>query len=281
MADCKILETRCGAIHFDRTRIMGVVNVTPDSFYDGGELPTVDEAVARAMEMAEAGADIIDIGGESTRPGSPRVSLDEELARVVPVVEEVARRTDLPVSVDTYKAEVARRALDVGAALVNDVTALRGDADMVKVVAAAGAPVVLMHALWPPESMQEKPEYFDVVEDVLAFLEGRASLAMGFGVSRDRIIVDPGIGFGKTLEHNLELLRNIPALLGSGYTVLVGPTNKSFIGRLTGRPVTERQWGTAGAVAVCAASGAHLVRVHDAANMKDVTRVVDAIVWQV
>lgn len=281
MVNCKILETCAGPIHFDRTRLMGIVNVTPDSFYDGGKYANADDAVRRAVEMAAAGADIIDVGGESTRPGSPRVSLDEELARVVPVIEQIVQRTDLPVSVDTYKAEVARRALDAGAALVNDVTALRGDAEMVKVVASAGAPVVLMHALWPPETMQKDPEYFDVVEDVQAFLEGRAAMAMGFGVSRDKIILDPGIGFGKTLEHNLELLRNLPALLSSGYPLLVGPSNKSFIGQLTGRPASERAWGTAGAVAVGAASGAHIMRVHDVATMKDVTRVVDAIVWQV
>ena len=281
MVDCKTLETCAGAIQFDRTRIMGIINVTPDSFYDGGRYSTVEAAVARAVEMAEAGADIIDVGGESTRPGSPRVPLDEEFKRVVPVVAEIVKRTGLPVSVDTYKAEGAKGALDAGAGLVNDVTALRGDAEMVKVVARSGAPVVLMHSLWPPETMQEQPEYVDVVQDVQAFLEARASLAMGFGVSRDKIVLDPGIGFGKTLEHNLELLRNLPALLSSGYPILAGPSNKSFIGQLTGKPASERAWGTAGAVAVCAASGAHLVRVHDVATMKDVVRVVDAIVWQV
>ncbi|MBM4354517.1 MAG: dihydropteroate synthase [Deltaproteobacteria bacterium] len=260
---------------------MGVVNVTPDSFSDGGSFASTDAAVARALELAELGADVIDIGGESTRPGSQGVALEEELSRVIPVVERVVREVSVPVSVDTHKAEVARRAVDVGAAIVNDVTALRGDPQMARTVARAKVPIVLMHALWPPATMQEQPAYVDVVEDVAWFLEERARFAMGFGIERDRIVVDPGIGFGKTLEHNLALLRDLPRLAALGYPLLVGPSRKSFLGMLLDRPVDQRLAGTAGAVALCAALGAHLVRVHDVREMRDVVRVVDAVVWQV
>jgi dihydropteroate synthase len=276
-----ILATPRGALHLDRTRLMGVVNVTPDSFSDGGLHATTEAAVARALELARQGADIIDIGGESTRPGSPRVSLEEEISRVIPVVERVAAAVEIPVSVDTYKAEVARRAVEAGASMVNDVTALRGDPEMARTVARARVPVVLMHALWPPETMQQDPQYVDVVEDVAWFLEERARFAMGFGVSREQILVDPGIGFGKTLEHNLALLRDLPRLAALGYPLLVGPSRKSFLGKLLDRPVDARLFGTAGAVALCAALGAHVVRVHDLEQMRDVVRVVDAVVWQV
>ncbi len=260
---------------------MGVVNVTPDSFSDGGLHASTEAAVGRALQLVEQGADIIDIGGESTRPGSPRVPLEEELARVIPVVERVVQSVQVPVSVDTYKAEVARRAIEAGASIVNDVTALRGDPDMARIVGKAKVPVVLMHSLWPPETMQKDPQYVDVVEDVSWFLEERARYAMGFGVPRDRIVLDPGIGFGKTLEHNLALLRDIPRLAALGYPLLVGPSRKSFLGMLLDRPVDQRLAGPAGAVALCAALGAHIVRVHDVREMRDVVRVVDAVVWQV
>lgn len=281
MPHAATLVTPAGTLYLDRTRLMGVVNVTPDSFSDGGSFASTDAAVARALELAELGADVIDIGGESTRPGSQGVALEEELSRVIPVVERVVREVSVPVSVDTHKAEVARRAVDVGAAIVNDVTALRGDPQMARTVARAKVPIVLMHALWPPATMQEQPAYVDVVEDVAWFLEERARFAMGFGIERDRIVVDPGIGFGKTLEHNLALLRDLPRLAALGYPLLVGPSRKSFLGMLLDRPVDQRLAGTAGAVALCAALGAHLVRVHDVREMRDVVRVVDAVVWQV
>ncbi len=281
MPDCRTVSMPDRTISLDQTRIMAILNVTPDSFYDGGTLSGVDDAVARAEQFEAEGADFIDIGGESTRPGSPRLDVEEEKRRLLPVVEAVAKRVSVPISVDTYKASVARSALDVGASIINDVTALRGDEGMVKVVAQTGCPVVLMHAIWPPETMQDEPTYVEVVEDVLAFLNERIRFAIGFGVKRDRIIIDPGLGFGKALEHNLELLRGLPQFLGMGYPLLVGPSRKRFLGELLDVPPEERLWGTAGAVAVCAASGAHIVRVHDVKAMRHVARVVDAVVWQV
>lgn len=281
MPDSRQLAIAKGPITLDRTRIVGILNVTPDSFYDGGKYSGVDAAVARGVEMQEAGADVIDLGGESTRPGSPRVEAGEELDRVLPVLRRLTPELDIPVSIDTYKSQVAGECLAAGAAMVNDVTALRGDPDMARLVARAGVPVVLMHALWPPETMQKAPEYVDVTEDVLAFLEARARFAMGMGIARDAIVVDPGIGFGKALQHNLQLLSNLPALASLGFPLLVGPSRKSFLGEITGRPPEQRLAGTAAAVALAAASGVHFVRVHDVETMKDVVRVVDAVVWQV
>jgi dihydropteroate synthase len=260
---------------------MGVVNVTPDSFYDRGRYAGHEQAVRRALELEQQGADVVDIGGESTRPGSPRVAEEEEKRRVVPVVEAVAKRAKVPISIDTYKAGVAVAALDAGAAIVNDVTALRGDPEMAGVVGRRKVPVVLMHALWPPETMQADPHYVDVVEDVIAFLEERVRLAVGMGVPRDAVVVDPGIGFGKTLAHNLALLAGLARFMAMGHGVLVGPSRKAFIGMLTDKEAEQRLLGTAGAVAVCAAAGVHLVRVHDVAEMRDVVRVVDAICWGV
>jgi dihydropteroate synthase len=276
-----VLSTRCGELPFDRTRIMGIVNVTPDSFSDGGSFESVEAAVEHGVKLVAAGADILDVGGESTRPGASPVAAEDELARVVPVVEALRQAVDVPISIDTYKAAVAQAAVAAGADIVNDVSALRGDPEMVRFVGSEKLPVVLMHALWPPATMQESPEYVDVVEDVASFLEDRARYAMAFGVPREGIIIDPGIGFGKTTDHNLTLLRETPRFLALGYGVLVGPSRKRFIGELTGRTAKERMAGTIGAVAVCAASGANIVRVHDVEAIRDAVRVVDAIVWQV
>ncbi len=281
MPEATVLTTRRGDLPFDRTRIMGILNVTPDSFSDGRAFANLDAAVAHGLALVDAGADILDIGGESTRPGAQGVDAATEIARVVPVVEALRPLVDVPISIDTYKASVAAAALAAGADIINDVTALRGDAEMVRLASREKVPVVLMHALWPPASMQDDPEYVDVCEDVAHFLEERARYAMAFGVRRDAIVIDPGIGFGKTLAHNLELLRNLPHLLSLGYPVLVGPSRKRFIGELTGKDADQRLAGTIGVVAVCAASGAHLLRVHDVAAVRDAVRVVDAIVWQV
>jgi len=281
MAGTLILETPHGDLHLDRTRLMGVLNVTPDSFSDGGRFFGTENAVRQGLALVEAGADILDIGGQSTRPGSVRVDADEEALRVVPVIRALRERIKIPISVDTYSAQVAGEALEAGASMVNDVSALRADPELVRVVAKAKVPLVLMHALWPPETMQDDPTYVDVVEDVISFLEERARWAMAHGVSREKIAIDPGIGFGKNLEHNLELFRGLPQLLGLGYPLVVGPSRKRFLGALTGKPVEQREWGTAGAVALCAAFGAHVVRVHNVEAMRDVVRVVDAIVWQV
>lgn len=260
---------------------MGILNVTPDSFSDGGLFLDPGAALDQAARLTDAGADVIDIGGESTRPGATRVSLQEELDRVIPVVEALASRLDVILSVDTCKAPVASAALGAGAGMINDVTALRGDDAMVDVVARAGVPVILMHALWPPATMQEDPEYVDVVDDVAEFLFQQAVWAEARGCEREGILIDPGIGFGKTLEHNLQLLRSATRFLVGGYPVVVGPSRKSFLGELTGRAPEERLMGTAAAVAVLAAQGVHMIRVHDVDALRDVVRVVDAIVWDV
>lgn len=282
MAGTLVLETPHGAVPLDRTRLMGVVNVTPDSFSDGGQFFDPDTAVQHGLQLAQAGADILDVGGQSARPGSLLpVTAEEEARRVVPVIRQLRSACSLPISVDTYVASVAEAALDAGASIVNDVTALRGDPAMARLVARRRVPLMLMHALWPPQTMQDDPHYVDVVDDVLAFLEERARFAMAHGISREMLLVDPGIGFGKTLEHNLELLRGLPQMLGLGYPLVVGPSRKTFIGTLTGKAVHEREWGTAGAVALCAAFGAHVVRVHDVGAMKDVVRLVDAVIWHV
>ncbi len=260
-----------------RTRVMGVLNVTPDSFSDGGVYLDADAAVNRAVLLAEAGADMIDIGGESSRPGSRRISIDEELARVIPVLEGLQGKIKVPVSVDTYKSEVARRALAAGAAFINDITALRGDPEMAAVVAGADAGVVVMHMQGMPLDMQEDPEYDDVVEDVISYLSAAVLAAEKAGIDPDRIIVDPGIGFGKTLEHNLALLRGLGRIKKIGKPVLIGTSRKSFIGTITGKETGDRLLGTAASVAAGIMNGADIIRVHDVEEMLDVARVVDAI----
>ena len=260
---------------------MGILNVTPDSFSDGGRFQTIDAALEQAHRLVEAGADVLDVGGESTRPGAASVPLQEELDRVIPVIEAVAARLDVLVSVDTCKASVAQAALAAGAEMVNDVSAMRADDAMTGVVAEAGCPVILMHARWPPATMQNEPEYVDVVEDVMEFLHTQASWAQARGIRREAILIDPGIGFGKTLEHNLLLLRSVTRMMIGGYPVVVGPSRKRFIGELTGRAPADRIMGTAAAVALMAAQGVHLIRVHDVEAMRDVARVADAIAWDV
>ncbi|MBI4576878.1 MAG: dihydropteroate synthase [Planctomycetes bacterium] len=256
---------------------MGVLNVTPDSFSDGGACLEVEAAVRRGRELAAQGADVIDVGGESTRPGAAEVPPEEELRRVLPVLERLAAVVDVPLSVDTRRAEVARRALEAGARVVNDVSAL-GDPRMAQVCAAAGATVVLMHMRGRPADMQADPRYDDVVGEVAGLLAGARERARREGVAPGSIWVDPGIGFGKTLAHNLALLAALPRLrVETGCPLLVGVSRKSFLGALTGRPVAERVHGTAGAVAMCVAGGADAVRVHDVAEMRDVVKVCDAI----
>jgi dihydropteroate synthase len=272
---CRELELPLG----QRTLVMGIVNVTPDSFSDGGTFSGADDAVAHALRLAADGADILDVGGESTRPGSDPVSVDEELARVLPVVAGLASAapTHVALSVDTRRPDVARAAIDAGASIVNDVTAAR-DPAMFDVVAGSGAGLVLMHMLGDPTTMQDDPRYDDVVTDVRDFLASRLGAAIAAGIPRDRLCVDPGIGFGKTLEHNLSLLRSIASFEDLRVPVLVGASRKRFIGELTGvDEPAERVEGTAGAVAWCAANGVDVVRVHDVPEMAKVVRVVDAI----
>jgi len=253
--------------------VMGVLNVTPDSFSDGGQFFDAGAAIEHGLRMVADGAAIIDVGGESTRPGSEGVSAEEQIRRVVPVIEGLRERTEVPVSIDTYNVEVAEAALKAGAVMINDITAL-GDERMVKLAAELGVPVVLMHMQGEPLTMQAEPKYKDVVSEVLEFLVGRAKRAEARGIAKEKIFIDPGIGFGKTLEHNLSLLRNIDKFVASGYRVLVGTSRKSFIGALTGKEkAAERIYGTAATVALCVALGVSVVRVHDVAEMVDVVKV--------
>ena len=265
----------------DRPFLMGVVNVTPDSFFDGGRYDDPQRAVEHALRLVEEGADLLDIGAESTRPGAVPVDEREECHRLIPVVAAVAKAVSVPISVDTSKAEVARAAIDAGAVMVNDVTALRGDGAMVDVVAEAGAGLVLMHMQGTPETMQKAPRYDDVVGEVAQFLTERARWAIAHGVASDRIVLDPGLGFGKTLQHNLDLLANLHAFVHLEFPVLVGPSRKGFIGQLTDQAVEARAWGTAAAVALAVEQGANILRVHDIGPMKDVVRVAVAIAQRI
>jgi len=258
-------------------RIMGIVNVTPDSFSDGGEWFEREAAIAHGRELAGEGASILDVGGESTRPYAEPVALEEERARVVPVVEALAADGAAQVSVDTMKLEVARAALDAGATYVNDVTAFRHDPEMAGLVAERGCDCCLMHMLGEPRTMQVDPRYDDVVSDVKAFLEERAAFATGHGVAEERIMVDPGIGFGKTLEHNLELLRRLDEIVALGFPVLVGTSRKAFLGRLVGREDPhERVAATVATNVLALERGARVFRVHDVAPTADALKVAAA-----
>ena len=260
-----------------RTLVMGIVNVTPDSFSDGGSYANVDDAVKHAIQMVADGAELLDVGGESTRPGSDVVVSDEEIRRVVPVIRRIVDELpNVPVSVDTRKAAVARAAADGGASIVNDVSA-GADPAMFGVVAGAGAGMILMHMKGDPKTMQDDPSYYDVVAEVRGFLGDRVDGAVEAGIDLERLCVDPGIGFGKTLEHNLAILHDIRAFHHLRVPVLVGPSRKRFIGTLTDTEVDDRIEGTAGVVAWCAAEGVDVVRVHDVKEMTRVVRVVDAI----
>ncbi|MCP9465666.1 MAG: dihydropteroate synthase [Nitrospira sp.] len=261
----------------ERPLIMGVVNVTADSFYDGGRYLEPERAIAHALELVEQGADILDIGAESTRPGAKPVSEEEELARLLPVVGPVARRVAVPISVDTMKSAVAQAALDAGASIINDISALREDNRMASVVARSGAAVILMHMQGTPLTMQDAPQYQDVVHEVGEFLRERVRVAVEAGISKLNILLDPGIGFGKLLEHNLDLLNRLTELTELGRPLVVGPSRKSFIGQILGRPVEQREWGTAAAVALAVERGAQVLRVHDVAMMADVAKVAAAI----
>ena len=262
-----------------RTLVMGVLNVTPDSFSDGGRFFSKDEAVKHGLQMAADGADVIDVGGESTRPGSEPVEEEEELRRVLPVVQELSKKVNVPISIDTCKARVARECLEAGAQIINDVSAMRVDARMVEVVREFECPIVLMHMKGEPKTMQADPVYArGVVREVMEFLRERIEFSVAKGIDSANIIVDPGIGFGKTLEHNLELLRGLRELKGLGRPLLVGTSRKSFIGKLTGLPEGERLEGTIASVVYSVAQGADIVRVHDVSECKAGLAVVDALV---
>lgn len=257
-------------------KLMGIVNVTPDSFSDGGEFLEHERAIEHGLKLLGEGADLLDIGGESTRPGSKAVPADEELRRILPVVEALA--LEAPVSIDTAKSSVAAAAIEAGATMVNDVTALRGDPEMAGLCAETGVEVVLMHMLGTPRTMQRDPRYADVVGEISEFLLERADFAGAAGIDREKIWIDPGIGFGKTPEHNLALLRNTDTLAGLGLPLLVGASRKSFIGRVSGGASEKRRLG--GSIASCLAAlngGASMVRVHDVAPVLQAIRVAGAI----
>ena len=261
-----------------RTSIMGILNVTPDSFSDKGRYFTPAVAVDRAWEIAEEGADILDIGAESTRPGSSGVDADEELDRLLPVLESLGPRYPLPISVDTSKARVARAALEHGASIINDVTSFQKDPDMGAVAAEFNTVVVLMHMRGNPVNMQKIAPSTDIIEDIETWAQEAVARARKSGVSSEKIILDPGIGFGKTAQQNFEILRNLDRLSAAGFPVLVGTSRKSFIGSISNKPAAELVLGTGASVAASIVLGAHIVRVHDVAAMREIADVADAIV---
>ncbi|NOU35221.1 MAG: dihydropteroate synthase [Kiritimatiellaceae bacterium] len=269
---CRGREVVCG----QRTLIMGILNATPDSFSDGGKFLALEKAVVRGLQMVEEGADIIDIGGESTRPGATPVQALEEIARTVPVIKKLREKTDALISIDTRKAEVARAAVAAGADIINDISAL-SDSGMAAVAAESGAGLVLMHMLGTPETMQNDPRYDDVVFDVRNFLEERTAFAVSRGIAPEQIALDPGIGFGKTDEHNLALLNGIPALAASGCPVLIGASRKGFIGRLTGKNPDDRLAGSLAVAGFSILHGAHILRVHDVKESCDAARLMDRL----
>jgi dihydropteroate synthase len=273
----RIATLRCGDKTLDLSRpvVMGVLNVTPDSFSDGGRFLAAERAVEHALRMAEEGAAIIDIGGESTRPGADPVPADEELRRVLPVIEQLRRATPVVISVDTSKPEVIRGAAAAGAGLINDVRALR-EPGALEAAAATECAVCLMHMQGDPRTMQQAPSYVDVVKEVKSFLDERAQSCRTAGVSSDRIVIDPGFGFGKTLEHNLELLRRLGELT-AGLPLLVGLSRKSIVGKLTGRGAGERVYGSVALAVIAALNGARIIRAHDVAATVDALRTVAAV----
>jgi len=267
------------------TRIMGVLNITPDSFSNGGKFFTFEQAVAQGQRLVEDGADVLDIGGESTRPFSDAVSAEEEIQRVVPVIEKLAPRVSIPICIDTTKASVARRAIQAGASIINDVSALRLDHEMAEVAAEYGVPVIMMHMLGTPKTMQIAPAYDDLILEIKTFLEKAIDHAVTKGIPRSKIIVDPGIGFGKTVEHNLLLIKYLHEFQTLDSPILIGPSRKAFIRNILKDPGAKDirpdlaivESGTQAAVAVAAFNGAHMVRVHDVANTCTTLKIIDAI----
>jgi len=261
----------------ERTHIMGILNVTPDSFYDGGKYYSEELALKKALQMEKEGADLIDVGGVSTRPGSTAPSLEEERERVISLIRELAKKLSLPLSIDTFRAEVAREALDLGVSIVNDITALRGDEKMAEVVAQYDVPVVLMHMKGQPHTMQLNPSYDNVIEEITDFLAERIKFAKDAGIKEENILIDPGIGFGKRLEDNLTIIRELKQFSCLEKPLLLGPSRKSFIGQVLDLPASERLMGTAAAVALAISQGVHILRVHDVGEMLQVARIADAV----
>ena len=260
-----------------RTHVMGVLNVTPDSFSDGGRFFERDRAIEQGIAMVREGADILDVGGESTRPYSNRIPAEEELKRVIPVIETLRREVKVPISIDTVKAAVAREALRSGASIVNDISALRFDPEMIRVVAEARVPVILMHMKGMPEDMQVQPVYDEVLPEIIAFLEDALDRAKRGGIRQDLTIVDPGIGFGKTVDHNLEILRELKQLHCLERPILVGTSRKAFIGHILKKDVEGRETGTMATLAVAVMNGAQIVRAHDVEKAVETVKMIDTV----
>lgn len=259
------------------TRIMGILNVTPDSFSDGGNFHALDDALRQAENLIEDGADIIDVGGESTRPYAQPVSLADELARTIPLIQAVRRRHTIPISIDTTKAEVARQALAAGADMINDISALRKDPGMVKVALATSGPIIIMHMQGTPADMQNRPSYGNVVEEIVAFLGERIAWLTGQGIARERIIVDPGIGFGKTIDHNLAIIKHLDSFHTLGQPLLLAHSRKSFLGQLTGLEAEARDLPSAVVAALAVRHRVNIVRVHNVAATRQALQVAEAI----
>ncbi|AFZ44339.1 Dihydropteroate synthase [Halothece sp. PCC 7418] len=265
----------------EQTYLMGVLNITPDSFSDGGDYNNLEEAFQRAAALVEAGADILDVGGQSTRPGAKQISPEEELERVIPIIKRIRKHLNIPISVDTTRAEIAQQAVRAGADIVNDISGGTFDADMLTTVAALEVPIILMHIRGTPETMQQMTDYEDLVGEIMGVLQERLSAAEAAGIARSRLLIDPGIGFGKTAEQNLELLRKLDQFQSLGVPILVGTSRKSFIGKIINQDdPKQRVWGTASSCCAAIAQGADLLRVHDLPQMWEVSQVADAI-WRV
>jgi dihydropteroate synthase len=257
---------------------MGILNVTPDSFSDGGKYFDKERAVEQALRMQEEGADIIDIGGESTRPGAEKISISKEISRVVPVIQALSSKVRVPISIDTYKSAVAEEAVSAGASIINDISGLRFDPRMPHVAARHNVPVVIMHIKGTPKNMQKDPSYNALIPEVADYLRKGIEIARNAGIADDRIVIDPGIGFGKKLEHNIEIIKKLDVFSGLEMPILIGPSRKSFIGKILGDlSVSERLEGTAAAIAICIFNGANIIRVHDVREMVRVARVADRI----
>ena len=272
---------RCGDHTLElggRTLLMGTINVTPDSFSDGGRFYKTDQAIKQGELLATDGADILDVGGESTRPFSNSVGIEEELRRVIPVVRELAKSTTLPISIDTCKGQVARAALDEGATIINDISGLRYDPELVQLAATSQVPLILMHMQGSPRTMQLEPHYGSLLSEIIGFLEERIQFACEAGVSRDQIIVDPGIGFGKAVHHNLLLVKHLDSLATLGRPILLGTSRKSFIGAVLDKEVTEREPGSWATVCAGIIKGAHIVRVHEVNTCRQIADMIDAII---
>jgi dihydropteroate synthase len=273
-----IWKIRQNTVSFGRTLLMGILNITPDSFFDGGRYLDPEAAVTQAAKLVEAGADILDLGAESTRPGSPPVPAKEELERLLPVLKRIRKEVSVPISIDTVSPEVAKECLEAGADIINDVSGLkRSGLDLAKVVRKFAAGLVLMHSRGTPETMQTLTGYGDVVTDVMSELRESVRIAMDAGIDREQIVIDPGLGFAKTVDQNLEILKKINVFQELGFPVLAGPSQKSFIGKVTGREANDRSFGTAACVAACVGGGVQILRVHEVRAMRDVVLMTEAI----